>query len=131
MGSEMCIRDSGVTDSLYGNISNTEDQINSLIGGNLKLRPETAITNSLSFHYSDEIDLEIDFYSISLKDKIGSADASFILNKCLETGDSYYCNLIERNPTTGTFYEGSGKIASPLLNVANQNISGLDFSRPQ
>ena len=122
-----CAR-TGVTDSLYGKISNTEDQINSLIGGNLKLRPETAITNSLSFHYSDEIDLEIDFYSISLKDKIGSADASFILNKCLETGDSYYCNLIERNPTTGTFYEGSGKIASPLLNVANQNISGLDFN---
>ena len=122
-----CAR-TGVTDSLYGKISNTEDQINSLIGGNLKLRPETAITNSMSFHYSDEIDLEIDFFSISLKDKIGSADASFILNKCLETGDSYYCNLIERNPTTGTFYEGSGKIASPLLNVANQNISGLDFN---
>ena len=118
----------GVSDALYGNISNTEDQINSLIGGNLNLRPETAITNSLSFLYSDDIDLEIDFYSISLKDKIGSADASFILNRCLETGESYFCNLIERNPTTGTFYEGTGKIASPLLNVASQKISGIDFN---
>ena len=42
-----CAR-TGVTESLYGNISNTETQINSLIGGNLNLRPETAITNSLS-----------------------------------------------------------------------------------
>jgi outer membrane receptor protein involved in Fe transport len=122
-----CAR-TGVTDSLYGNISNTQTQINSLIGGNLNLRPETAITNSLSFLYSDEIDLEIDFYSISLKDKIGSSEVSFILDNCLETGASYYCNLIERNPTTGTFYEGSGKIASPLLNVSSQNISGLDLN---
>ncbi|MDA9724258.1 TonB-dependent receptor [Gammaproteobacteria bacterium] len=122
-----CAR-TGVTESLYGNISNTETQINSLIGGNLNLRPETAITNSLSFLYSDEIDLEIDFYSISLKDKIGSSEVSFILDNCLETGASYYCNLIERNPTTGTFYEGSGKIASPLLNVSSQNISGLDLN---
>ena len=122
-----CAR-TGVTESLYGNISNTETQINSLIGGNLNLRPETAITNSLSFLYSDEIDLEIDFYSISLKDKIGSSEVSFILDNCLETGTSYYCNLIERNPTTGTFYEGSGKIASPLLNISSQNISGLDLN---
>ena len=122
-----CAR-TGVTESLYGNISNTETQINSLIGGNLNLRPETAITNSLSFLYSDEIDLEIDFYSISLKDKIGSSEVSFILENCLETGASYYCNLIERNQTTGTFYEGSGKIASPLLNVSSQNISGLDLN---
>ncbi len=57
----------GVTQSLYGTISNTEDQVNSLIGGNLNLRPETANTNSLSYLFSDEIDLEIDFYSISLK----------------------------------------------------------------
>ena len=83
-----CAR-TGVTESLYGNISNTETQINSLIGGNLNLRPETAITNSLSFLYSDEIDLEIDFYSISLKDKIGSSEVSFILDNCLETGASY------------------------------------------
>lgn len=122
-----CAR-TGVTELLYGNISNTEDQINSLIGGNLNLRPETAITNSLSLLFSDQIELEIDFYSISLKDKIGSADASFILNRCLDTGDNYFCNLIERNPTTGTFYEGSGKIASPLLNVSSQKISGVDFN---
>ena len=118
----------GVTQSLYGTISNTEDQVNSLIGGNLNLRPETANTNSLSYLFSDEIDLEIDFYSISLKDKIGSADASFILNRCLDSGESYFCNLIERNSTTGTFYEGTGKIASPLLNVSSQKISGLDIN---
>ena len=122
-----CAR-TGVTELLYGNISNTEDQINSLIGGNLNLRPETAITNSLSLLFSDQIELELDFYSISLKDKIGSADASFILNRCLDTGDNYFCNLIERNPTTGTFYEGAGKIASPLLNVSSQKISGVDFN---
>ena len=118
----------GVTQSLYGTIANTEDQVNSLIGGNLNLRPETANTNSLSYLFSDEIDLEIDFYSISLKDKIGSADASFILNRCLDSGKSYFCNLIERNSTTGTFYEGTGKIASPLLNVSSQKISGLDLN---
>ena len=118
----------GVTQSLYGTISNTEDQVNSLIGGNLNLLPETANTNSLSYLFSDEIDLEIDFYSISLKDKIGSADASFILNRCLDSGEPYFCNLIERNSTTGTFYEGTGKIASPLLNVSSQKISGLDIN---
>ena len=64
INSKIECRRTGVSDALYGNISNTEDQINSLIGGNLNLRPETAITNSLSFLYSDDIDLEIDFYAI-------------------------------------------------------------------
>ena len=111
---EECSR-TGVTQALYGTISDTEAQVNSVIGGNINLSPEKAITNSFSFLYSDQFNFELDFYSISLKDKISTPNASFILNKCLETGNSYYCDLIERNPTTGTFFEGTGKIETPLL----------------
>ena len=50
------------------------------------------------------------------------------MNKCLETGNSYYCDLIERNPTTGTFFEGTGKIETPLLNISSQNIIGVDLN---
>ena len=124
---EECSR-TGVTQALYGTISDTEAQVNSLIGGNINLRPEKAITNSLSFLYSDQFNFELDFYSISLKDKISTPNASFILNKCLETGNSYYCDLIERNPTTGTFFEGTGKIETPLLNISSQNIIGVDLN---
>tara|TARA_B100000123_G_scaffold703_1_gene529 strand:+ start:4612 stop:7398 length:2787 start_codon:yes stop_codon:yes gene_type:complete len=124
---EECSR-TGVTQALYGTISDTEAQVNSLIGGNINLRPEKAITNSFSFLYSDQFNFELDFYSISLKDKISTPNASFILNKCLETGNSYYCDLIERNPTTGTFFEGTGKIETPLLNISSQNIIGVDLN---
>ena len=91
----------------YGNIQNERDQINTLIGGDVGLKPETATTNSLSFIYSKEIELELDVYSILIKDKIDSPQASFILNSCLESGDAYFCDLIQ-NTTTGTF-EGIGK----------------------
>ena len=124
---EECSR-TGVTQALYGTISDTEAQINSLIGGNINLSPEKAITNSFSFLYSDHFDFELDFYSISLKDKISTPTASFILNRCLETGNNYYCDLIERNPTTGTFFEGTGKIETPLLNISSQNIIGFDLN---
>ena len=123
---EECQR-TGVTQALYGTISATEAQVNTVIGGNLTLRPETAFTNSFSFLYSDNIDLEVDFYFISLKDKISSPEASFVLNSCLETGNPYFCNLLERNPTTGTFFEGTGKIETPLLNISRQNLLGMDI----
>ena len=116
----------GVTALQYGNIQNERDQINTLIGGDVGLKPETATTNSLSFIYSKEIELELDFYSILIKDKIDSPQASFILNSCLESGDAYFCDLIQRNTTTGTFYEGIGKISRPSLNISSQEILGLD-----
>ncbi len=120
----------GVTSALYGNIATSETQINSLQGGNPNLFPETAKTNSLSLIYSfkDSLDIEFDFYEINLDDQVGSPDASYVLSQCLDTGLPYFCNLIQRNPTTGTFFEGSGYISTPLLNISKNKTSGFDLS---
>ena len=62
-----------------------------------------------------------------MDDQIDTSDADTVLTKCLETGASKWCSLITRNPSTGTFHEGSGKINTPLLNFVSNETSGLDF----
>ena len=118
----------GVTSSLYGLIEAPASSIATTTGGNKNLLPEEAITSSFGFVFNGLINFfEIDFYNIDLDDQIDTSDADTVLTKCLETGASKWCSLITRNPSTGTFHEGSGKINTPLLNFVSNETSGLDF----
>ena len=118
----------GVTSSLYGLIETPASSIATTTGGNLNLSPESAITSSLGFIFNDiENYFELDFYNINLEDQIGSSDADTILSKCLDTGLSKWCSLINRNSTTGTFHEGDGRINTPLLNFVSNKITGVDI----
>ena len=118
----------GVTSSLYGLIEAPASSIATTTGGNKNLLPEEAITSSFGFVFNSLINFfEIDFYNIDLDDQIDTSDADTVLTKCLETGASKWCSLITRNPSTGTFHEGSGKINTPLLNFVSNETSGLDF----
>ena len=117
----------GVTPNLYGFIETPASSIATTTGGNSNLSPEKAITSSLGFIFDNQRDyLEVDFYHIDLDDQIGTSDADTILSKCLDTGADKWCSLINRNPTTGTFHEGSGKINTPLLNFVSNVTTGLD-----
>ena len=117
----------GVTPNLYGSIEAPASSIATTTGGNSNLSPEKAITSSLGFIFDNQRDyLEVDFYHIDLDDQIGTSDADTILSKCLDTGADKWCSLINRNPTTGTFHEGSGKINTPLLNFVSNVTTGLD-----
>ena len=124
---DVCTR-TGVTSSLYGSIEAPASSIATLVGGNSSLNPESAITSSIGLIFETQRDfLEIDFYFIDLDDQIDTSDAETILVKCLETGLSKWCSLISRDPVTGTFHEGSGKISTPLLNFVSNETSGLDI----
>ena len=118
----------GVTPSLYGSIEIPASSIATTTGGNLNLSPERAITSSLGFIFNNsENYLELDIYNIDLEDQIGSSDADTVLTKCLDTGLNKWCSLINRNPTTGTFHEGDGRINTPLLNFVSNEITGVDI----
>ena len=118
----------GVTPSLYGSIEMPASSIATTTGGNLNLSPERAITSSLGFIFNNsENYLELDIYNIDLEDQIGSSDADTVLTKCLDTGLNKWCSLINRNPTTGTFHEGDGRINTPLLNFVSNKITGVDI----
>ncbi|MFL2780298.1 MAG: TonB-dependent receptor domain-containing protein [Gammaproteobacteria bacterium] len=118
----------GVTPSLYGSIETPASSIATTTGGNLNLLPERAITSSLGFILSNaENYLELDIYNIDLEDQIGTSDADTVLTKCLDTGLNKWCSLINRNPLTGTFHEGEGKINTPLLNFVSNKITGFDI----
>ena len=114
----------GVTSSLYGSIETPASSIATTTGGNLNLLPERAITSSIGFIFSNaENYLELDIYNIDLEDQIGTSDADTVLTKCLDTGLNKWCSLINRNPLTGTFHEGEGKINTPLLNLTKGIVS--------
>ena len=118
----------GVTVNLYGDIEAPASSIATTLGGNLNLSPEKAITSSIGLIFNNQRDyLEVDFYHIDLEDQIGSSNADTILSQCLDTGLSKWCSLIDRDPVTGTFHEGTGKINTPLLNFVSNVTSGLDI----
>ncbi|MBH0112524.1 TonB-dependent receptor [Novosphingobium sp. YJ-S2-02] len=72
--------------------------------------------------------LSVDYYNIKVSDLIASLSAQNILNLCYNspTGiDNQYCQLINRDATTGLFVEPA--VVSGGVNYASQKTEGIDF----
>ena len=113
-----------------GSFAEPAGQIGVFSGGNIDLKPETAKTWTAGGVYSPSwarggfasaLSLEVNYYSISLKDAIDSAPATLIITRCAFDGDAESCALIQRTP--------SGSIASVgavLQNLNSIKTDGLD-----
>ncbi|PNA39981.1 hypothetical protein, partial [Pseudomonas sp. MPR-AND1A] len=67
------------------------------------------------------LSLEVNYYSISLKNAIDSAPASLILSRCAFNGDAASCALIKRT-TVGTI----ASVGAVLQNLNSIKTDGLD-----
>ncbi len=75
--------------------------VNELTGGNPTLAPETAINRTLGFVWAPPdlpLDVEADYYRITITNAIGAPGAQEILYGCYESGDPFDCNRITRAP---------------------------------
>ncbi|WP_115719519.1 TonB-dependent receptor [Gallaecimonas mangrovi] len=123
----------GVSSSQYGSIVECpSDQCVAQYGGNPDLKPETAKTLTLGVvltpQFIPNFSLSIDYYHIKVDDYISSVDPTLILSQCLNTGDSYYCNLIHRNPSSGALFGTTGYVVSTTLNTGYLRTSGFDVN---
>jgi outer membrane receptor protein involved in Fe transport len=109
-------------------LSDDRAQILARIGGNAKLRPETAKTFTIGAvlqpRFVPNLDFTVDYYNINVTDSIQSVGTDVILASCFPAagGTPAYCDRIHRG--------ADGFIRSiddPLSNVGGDNISGVDM----
>lgn len=124
-----CAR-TGVTAAQYGNIAaSPAGQYNQISGGNPNLKPETgtSVTFGLAVNPVRDMTVTLDYFSIDLKDAVGSAPPQQVLNNCLATGDPTLCALIRRN-NSGNLWTGTqGYVISTNANLASKKTTGFDI----
>ncbi|PIB96747.1 TonB-dependent receptor domain-containing protein [Caulobacter sp. X] len=128
----------GVPSAIIDSYTYANTQVNALSGGNPDLRQETANTYSVGAVWTPRIDhpllerlsLSVDYYSIDIKNAIGTIDAATALDKCYSaegnpTGSTsnYYCSLFKRNSETGEI----DTLTLTNLNLAEYKTTGVDF----
>ncbi|MGE5502027.1 MAG: TonB-dependent receptor domain-containing protein, partial [Ignavibacteriales bacterium] len=121
----------GVSAAQYGNIlANPAEQYNGITGGNPNLQPENADTLTLGVVYSPTFlprsSISLDWYNIKVENLIGTVGADLAINRCIQTGDPYYCGLVQRAPGTGSLFSGGGAIVDTNLNTGSLEVQGLD-----
>lgn len=128
---QQCQR-TGVTAAQFGSIVvNGAAQFNGLTGGNPDLKPESADTYSfgvaLTPRFLPGFNLTVDYYSITVEDRIGGIGQDTTIQRCGETGDPFYCSLIRRSPGTGSLFLGNdGFVIDTLLNTGSLEVTGVD-----
>jgi outer membrane receptor protein involved in Fe transport len=124
-----CAR-TGVPADLYGSIDTSPDTYNSLVGGNPRLRPESADTFTaglvLTPPRAPRLSLTLDWFDIEIGQALGVIGADAVVRGCLSSGSPMFCALIHRAPYTGSLWLGQGYVIDTVENTAELGASGVD-----
>ena len=124
-----CAR-TGVTAAQYGTITDSPaGQYNALFGGNPNLRPEKSDSYTLGLVVEPikNMSATVDFFSIKLKDQIGTLPSPIVLQQCLATGDPLFCGLITRDSAGTLWLLQTARIIATNINISKQKTSGVDI----
>lgn len=124
----------GVKPSQYGHIQQCPaGQCATLTGGNPNLNSELANTLSYGVSFTPTFipgfSASVDWYSIILKNEIGTVPLTTTLQQCLTTGNPVFCNNVVRTSIGtlfGTTVQNGGYISGAAVNIATAVTSGLD-----
>ncbi|MGD1146479.1 MAG: TonB-dependent receptor [Thermoanaerobaculaceae bacterium] len=120
----------GMTAAQYGNVpTNPAEQYNTLSGGNVNLKPETADTKTFGIVLTPQgtgITAAFDYWDIKIDNTIGSLDADSILNACAQTGNSALCSLIHRDSLGSLWIMPTGYTITTNENIGTLHARGVD-----
>ena len=122
----------GVTAAQYGNIAdNPAGQFNTLTGGNPDLEPEKSDTYTFGFVATPSaipgLTVSMDYFDITVEDLVGTVPQELALDSCLETGDPFFCSLVNRG-NGGTLWAGqSGYVVATNINTGELSTTGIDL----
>lgn len=95
-------------------------------GGNPDLGPELADTWNVGLTWAPEslpgLRISLDYFSVNIDNGIAALSANSILEQCVETGISEYCDRITRNDEGGIT-----QVTAELQNLATEDTKGLDL----
>lgn len=128
-----CAR-SGVTAAQYGQIlDSSTGEFDTLTGGNSKLRPEASDSITFGLMWSppmlQSLHLAVDYFSIDVDDFIDTVPPESALTSCLNRGDNFSCELINRD-NTGSLWliDDEAFIRATTINTGRLDTSGIDVS---
>lgn len=124
----------GVSDAQYGNlIANPFEDIfgyQSIVGGNPDLQSEKAITRSVGVvlqpRFLRNFNATIDWFDIRLKGTIAQIFSQTIMDTCVATGDSFFCDRIHRDATGSLWMTPEGFVDDRLANIGALKVRGVD-----
>lgn len=130
--SQAACANTGLSASLYGtDLKSPADQYNILQGGNELVAPEEAKSFTAGFvatpSFVEGLTFTLDFFDINVEQGIGTIPPSTALDKCLETGVSTFCNLINRHPVNGSLWLTGGYISAQTTNLSEETVRGIDI----
>jgi outer membrane receptor protein involved in Fe transport len=103
-----------------------DNQVNSKVGGNPNLIPETGDTFTAGLVWNPEfgdndISVTVDYWTVDIEDGISSLGVDYTLNDCYVNQNASACALVTRNAdyTINNIIDGS-------INVADQGAKGID-----
>ena len=110
-------------------LNSPADQYNIKGGGNPNVAPEESESTTIGVVLTPDsvpgLSLTLDYFDITVEDGIGSISAKTALDKCIETGQSSYCGLINRRANGSLWLQG-GYISQQLTNIGEESTSGFD-----
>jgi outer membrane receptor protein involved in Fe transport len=120
------------TSQYYGQIQACPaGQCNGLVGGNSKLQPEAGDTTTLGFVFTPTFfkgfSLSVDYWDIFLHGAVGTIPFETTLQGCLANAASPLCNLISRDPSTGSFIGTEGYVSGNNQNIGGDHKKGFDI----
>lgn len=123
----------GLDPANYGSQSLTSPagQYNILTGGNENLEPEESDTFTVGAVFTpsflDGLTVSLDYFSIEVDGYISTVPAETSINQCAETGDAFFCSLINRG-TGGTLWaNNTGFFIATNVNTGSLETSGVDL----
>lgn len=123
----------GVTQAQYGQIlDSTTGQFNNLQGGNPNLDVEKSDTYTLGLVASPDflpgLTVSVDYFNITVDGFIATVPEEIAMNNCLDTGDQFFCGLINRDPVNGALFgDPNAYILATNVNTGSLKTAGIDF----
>ena len=106
-------------------------QINSVVGGNLKLLPEKARTLTAGVVVEPQairgLSLTADFWHVNVQNTVQAVGSQSLLNACYGIGgpvQNKYCSGVHRDPTTQIIF----LIDDPTTNIGDLTTDGIDLA---
>jgi iron complex outermembrane receptor protein len=124
----------GVTAAEYGKIlPNPAAQINTQVGGNTSLVPESADTYTYGIVFQPQaipgLVASIDAFDIKIKKTITSLSSNTIINNCATTGDPTLCGYIHRGAGTGSlWFNTTNFVEANTKNIGTLATKGADLA---
>lgn len=122
----------GLAAANYGSsgLFNPAGQYNTFEGGNPDLDPEESDTITFGVVFTpsfvDGLTLTVDYFDIEVEGYINAVPEETSLQQCAESGDPFFCSLINRGLGGTLWANNSGYVIATDVNTGSLSTAGVD-----